>query len=68
MLGVRKRSLTLEEFTLNSHGTTKQNLTKDTLEFRLSPSGNPLSCLEGSEPQSVEIALGMGKGYSEGSC
>lgn len=58
---VRKISLTLEEFTLNSHDSTIQNPNKDTLESRLSPSGNPLSCLEGSEPQSVGIALGDGK-------
>lgn len=59
--GVRKISLTLEEFTLNSHDSTKQNPNKDTLESRLSPSGNPLSCLEEPEPQSVGIALGDGE-------
>jgi hypothetical protein len=61
MLGVRKISLILEEFTFNSQDSTKHNLNKNTWAFELSPSGNPLSHLEGSELQRVGTALGDGK-------
>lgn len=51
MLGVWEIWMTLEDFTLNIHGSTKHNLNKSTSGFRLSPSRNSLNCLEGSEVQ-----------------